>query len=217
MTLAFFYSKLVQKLHGKSIKNSRIHKTSRIYESTNFYGSTIGKYSYVSYDSKVINTDIGNFCSISSNVTIGEAEHPLDWASTSPVFQEVNNSGSSVRFARHVLPQPKRTTIGHDVWIGHRAIVKAGVTIGTGAVVGAGAIVTKDVAPYAIVAGVPAKLIRYRFDNQIIKELLATEWWNAEDRVLSDVGEYVKNPQEFINRFNLISKASNEEELFSPH
>ena len=203
MSLLYLYSKIVQKLHGKFLRNSRCHKSARIFSSTVFYGSTIGRYSYVSYDSKVINTDIGNFCSISSNVTIGEAEHPLDWLSTSPAFQRVKNSGIAVRFAQHELPQAKRTSIGHDVWIGHRAIIKAGVSIGTGAVIGSGAVVTKDVPPYAIVAGVPARLIRFRFDEQTIAELLATEWWQLEDNELKDLGQYAQNPQDFLTRLRL--------------
>ena len=131
----------------------------------------------------------------------------MEWASTSPVFQNVKNSGSSVRFAKNELPKAKRTIIGHDVWIGHRAIVKAGVTIGTGAVIGAGAVVTKDVPAYAIVVGVPSQIIRYRFDKQMIEELISVEWWNLGDTALQELGEYIRNPQEFINRVKLYKQS----------
>ncbi len=202
MNLLFLYSKFIKKIHGKCIKNSILHKTSTVYSSTDVYNSTMGRYSYVGNYCKVINTDIGSFCSISNYVTIGEAEHPLSWVSTSPAFQNVRHSGSSVRFARFDVPQPERTHIGHDVWIGHGVTIRAGVTIGNGAVIGADAVVTKDVEPYAIVAGVPARTIRYRFDEETIRQLEKTEWWNADEKILRHVGQYIKDPKEFIRHFN---------------
>ncbi len=114
---------------------------------------------------------IGRFCSIGNGVLMGHdrAGHPLDWVSTHP-FSHVDE-----RFPYHTAIEP--TTIGHDVWIGRDAMVLEGVTVGTGAVIAARSVVTKDVPAYAIVAGMPAKIIRYRHPPQLIEGLLDSEWW----------------------------------------
>ena len=204
MNILFLYSKLIKKMQGKCIKNSQVHQTSRVYSASDVYDSTIARYSYIGNYSKVINTEVGSFCSISNNVTIGAEEHPIDWVSTSPVFQNVRNSGSSVRFARHELPSSPRTIIGNDVWIGHGVTIKAGVHIGNGAIVAGSAVVTKDVPPYAIVGGIPAHIIRYRFDENIISELNNSEWWNFDDESLLRLGPYVTDPQKFIEQLHRI-------------
>ena len=107
-------------------------------------------------------------------------------------------SGPKKRFAKHEFDGILRTVIGNDVWIGKRAIIKAGVKIGDGAVVGAGAVVTKDVPPYAIVAGVPAKIIKYRFDEDTIAQLLKTKWWNLSDEELEKRAGNITNVHEFL-------------------
>ena len=139
---------------------------------------------FVEEISKIIHTEIGNFCSIASDVNIGLEEHTLQNISTSPIFTEVDNAtGYSWIKKNHFIPF-KRTYIGNDVWIGFRASIKSGVKIGNGAVIATGAVVTKDVPPYAIVGGVPAKIIRYRFSEEIINELQKTEWWNLPDNII---------------------------------
>lgn len=206
MNLIFLYSKLIKKLQGKCIKNSKVHHTAKVYSASDVYDSTIARYSYIGNYSKVINTDVGSFCSISNNVTIGAEEHPSDWVSTSPVFQNIKNSGSPVRFAHHELPPSPRTIIGNDVWIGHGATIKAGVHIGNGAIVAGSAVVTKDVPPFAIVGGIPAHIIRYRFDEKIISELNNSEWWNLDEKTLLQIGPYITNPQKFIERIHQIKQ-----------
>lgn len=211
MKLLYLYSKFIKQLRGKSISNCKLDPTSHIYAGCEMYDCTIGRYSYVSYNSKLINTKVGAFCSIADHVYIGGNEHPIEWVSTSPVFQNIKNSGSSTRFARHEITRPLCTDIGNDVWIGHAAIIKAGVKIGNGAIIGAGAVVTKDIPPYAIAIGVPAKIIRYRFNDDIIKELQETEWWNFSNKDLKELGSFITSPTLFIAKAkDIICRYKNE-------
>lgn len=199
-SLLYYYSKFVQKVfRGKSVTSSQIDPTAKINAGCSVYGSTVGRYSYMGYDCEVINTHIGSFCSLASGIHIGLAEHPTSWISTSPVFQNVKNSSVKKKFAHIPLPESKRTTIGHDVWIGTNAIIKKGVHIGIGAVIASGAVVTKDVEPYAIVGGCPAKLIRYRFDNDMIEKLLSSKWWEKDDSILEQIGHFANNPEAFLS------------------
>jgi acetyltransferase-like isoleucine patch superfamily enzyme len=140
--------------------------------------SSVGRFTYFAGGSRVFYTDIGSFCSIAENVIIGHAEHPLNRISTSPLFYKSNNEFGNKNFVVNEQLEFKRTKIGSDVWIGANAFIRTGVNVGHGAVVGAGAVVTKDVAPYSVVGGVPAAIIRKRFDDETIEKLLKIEWWN---------------------------------------
>lgn len=199
-SLSFYWSKLMLKLRGSSIRNSKVHHTAKIYSGCNINTCTIGRYTYISYDTWAKDTEIGSFCSISDHVFIGGDNHPLDWASMSPVFQNVGHSGSAKRFAHHAMPTHPQTHIGHDVWIGHGAVINAGLHIGNGAVIASGAVVTKDVPAYAIVGGVPAKIIRYRFDEEVRTMLEESQWWTLPEDKLREVGEHVKAPHLFAKK-----------------
>ena len=199
MTIGYLYSKFFKRVvRGKSILNSNINKRAKVFTGSLVYNSSLDRYSYIGYDCDVINCEIGAFCSIADGVIIGGAQHPLNWVSTSPVFYKADG-GTGLHLGSLDIPKNKRTIIGHDVWIGHRAILMQGITIGNGAVIGAGAVVTKDVPPYAIVAGVPAKIIRYRFDENTIAQLQSTQWWTLPDNILRVYSNYISKPMEFCN------------------
>lgn len=159
----------------------------------------LGQYTYIGSYTSVINTEIGAYCSIASGVKIGLFEHPThSYVSTFPGFHM--HWPPTPHFKEPVCWQTNhRTFIGNDVWIGECAIVKAGVRIGNGAVVAAGAVVTKDVEPYAIVAGVPAKVLRYRFDQEQVHKIEATEWWNWEDEKVAENCKAFANLEEFLS------------------
>ena len=203
MILSYLYGKLLKKLQGKCIVHSSIDCTSKIGVGCNIMNTVMKKYSYCGGDCQIVNTEIGAYCSISDHVFIGGAEHPIDWVSTSPVFQNVQHSGPKKRFAKNDVPKSKRTIIGNDVWIGHGVTIKQGVTIGNGAVIGSNALVTKDVPPYAIVGGVPAKTIKYRFSQEVIDCLERVQWWNLPDEEITKRIDLfsIKNPSlEDINQ-----------------
>ena len=199
MILSYIYAKIFKKiLRGKAVYNSNIDSTTKVNSGCNIVNSTIGRYNNIGYDNELNNVEIGSFCSFSDHVFIGGDEHPLEWVSTSPVFESIKNSGPRRKFASFEVPTPRRTIICNDVWIAHGVCIKAGVSVGTGAAIGTGAVVTKDVPPYAIVAGVPAKIIRYRFDEETIKSLLESKWWELSEVHLDAVSKYIKEPEKFL-------------------
>lgn len=131
---------------------------------------------------------IGRYCALAPEVRIGAYNHPTDWLTSSrvahyPVVHDWDQfcAPDRVDFIRRNVrgfPNSRRvTTLGHDVWVGQGSFIRAGVTLGTGCIVGARSVVVKDVPPYAVVAGVPATVKRFRFDDQTIARLLAVEWW----------------------------------------
>ena len=199
MRLQYLWAKFFKKLHGQAIINSEIHKTSKVEAGSEIVNSKMDKHSFCGYNCEIINCDIGSFCSIANNVIIGGGMHPIDWISTSPVFYEGKDSVKA-KFSEHKRNPPLRTLIGHDVWIGGRVLIKQGLKIGTGSVIGMGSIVVNNVDPYTIVAGNPAMLIRKRFSDDIISQLLDIQWWNLDENLLTELSVYIKNPSVFINK-----------------
>ncbi|TCB59732.1 CatB-related O-acetyltransferase [Acinetobacter terrae] len=133
---------------------------------------------------------------------IGGSSHPMHFVSMSSVFLSHKDSSQIKLGNLDYLPKDK-TLIGHDVWIGNRVIIKSGVKVGTGAVIGAGSVVTKDIPDYAVVAGNPAKIIRYRFDEEMIYQLLASKWWELSEANLRKLSPYVDDPIKFLKEVDL--------------
>lgn len=131
---------------------------------------------------------------------IGGAMHPSDWVSTSPVFYEGRRTGINKKFYNHSLEKDKTTTIGHDVWIGYNVLIKQGVNIGTGSIIGMGSVVTKDIPPFSIVGGTPAKIIKKRFNETLIEEILESEWWELSDDEIEKYSSLFNDPQSFMKK-----------------
>lgn len=132
--------------------------------------SIIGKYTYIGFNTNITKSVIGNYCSIASLVSIGDGEHPLDDISTNSIFYEQSYA---------TLTQ-KDCIIGNDVWIGTQSVIRRGVKIGDGAVVGANSFVNKDVPDFAVVAGSPARIIKYRFVEKIRSVIKESKWWELD-------------------------------------
>lgn len=148
---------------------------------TRLHRTRIGRYSYVARDALVANARIGAFCSIGPEVLIGLGRHPARcFVSTHPAFYVPQNASTLSLVAESRFPETATTVVGNDVWLGARAMLMDGVRVGDGAIVGAGAVVTRDVPPYVIVGGAPARPIGRRFDDDIIRFLLELRWWDRD-------------------------------------
>ena len=195
--LQYLWSKLCKKVRGSAVLSSVIAPTSVFEAGCTIINSSMGRYSYCGYDCTFINADIGAFCAIAGNVSIGYIDHPMNWVGMSSVFYARRDSIRK-KFSLHSTREAKRTLIGNDVWIGEKALIKAGITVGNGAVIGMGSIVTKNVPDYAIVAGNPAREVRKRFDEATIEALLKIQWWDFEDEKLEKYAQYITDPAKFI-------------------
>lgn len=172
---------------------------SRIYESAFGYGS------YVGPDSAIIGTRVGRYCSLGPDVSMPTGLHPTTgFASTSPLF-----FSTAGQLGRSFVDRQKFTeykyaedgylrVIGNDVWIGGNVVILEGVTVGDGAILGAGCVVTKDMPPYSICVGVPARPIKYRFDRETIDRLLATRWWERDPGWVEANADAFKDVQELL-------------------
>lgn len=160
---------------------------------------TIGDYSYViGPDTYIEEAIIGKFCSIGRKVIIGPSEHNYNWVSTHPFI-----CSKFYTFVQRDKPSSQKSApvIGNDVWIGVNSVILRGTRIGHGAVVAAGAVVTHDVHPYSIVAGIPARHIKYRFPEHIRKALLDMQWWDWSDDRLKEALPFFYEVDEFLARY----------------
>lgn len=171
----------------------------------------IGKYTYVA-GARIQSAKVGRFCSIGPRARIGGlGRHPTEWISTHPVFFSTLKQANITYAEKDFFDECGEVIIGNDVWIGADAIVLDGVSIGDGAIIAAGAVVTKDVEPYSIVGGVPAKIIRYRFTDIQINFLQEMSWWNWPDEILRSHAELFRKPvdEAVLNALQTIYAQSN--------
>lgn len=165
--------------------------------------SSLGKYSYIQENTNLYCADVGPFCSIAANVTIGLINHPMEFVSTSPVFYDKGQPlPRSFVPGNDYINEIPRTIIEADVWIGEGAKLRAGVRIGVGAVIGAGSLVTKDIPPYSVAVGIPSKTIKYRFTEDVRKKLIESSWWIFNEEELQALSSYFNDPIKFIDAIN---------------
>jgi len=207
------YAVILNKLSKKDIQfkihSQSYNKAEQLSNAITQGKITIGDYTYIDNthgQTKILcfkqseTVVIGKFCSIASNVRIfGGGEHNINLISTYPLKKFFQSYGVDP----NVISKGP-TIIGNDVWIGMNSIILSGVSIGDGAIIGAGSVVTKDVLPYAIVAGNPAKLIRHRFNEKQIEKLLQIQWWNWPlEKIIANIDCFYGKPKTFIEKFYL--------------
>lgn len=197
VNFGFFLSKACRFLNRPALRDCQVSRRASVGTGSNLIRVKMGDYSYCGKNCSILDTEIGSFCSIASYCAIGGAAHPMANVSTSPVFSEGRNVFGE-NLGNLPAPEAKPVVIGIDVWIGEAVFVKDGVHIGHGAVVGAHSVVTEDVPPYAVVAGAPAKIIRYRFTEAQIERLLKSRWWELPASKLKAVSRYMDDVNQFL-------------------
>lgn len=186
------------------VEYSTVSRKAKVWQKVKVFHSTIGDYSYVGPNCRIIHCNIGKFCSIAGDSAIGMGTHSLNHISTASIFTAPVN-GTRIKWTdKPSFEEFKEIHIGNDVWIGMRVMVMGGVNIGNGAVVAAGAVVTKDVPPYAIVGGVPARVIKYRFPEDVIQKLETSKWWSLDDETLKQNIHLFQKPLEGDNLDTLV-------------
>ena len=194
---------------GCAVFHSRLEGHNILYDLCKLSHTNIGAYSYVSNNASLSMIEMGRFCSIGPGVNCGYGTHPTNFVSTSPVFFSTRKQCGMTFAETDLFEEQQLTKLGHDVWVGANVYLKDGINVGHGAVIGAGAVVTKDVPPYAIVGGVPAQIIRFRFDENAIADLLRIEWWHwSEDELRAAQSLFVREGADAFLAWNEKKKAA---------
>ncbi len=202
---SYYLAKALHKMNLSSFNHCEIDPTAKVDAGCSLAKTKMGRYSYSGSGTRITDAAIGSFCSIGGKCGIGGGIHPTDTVSTSPAFLKGRNILGK-NFAE-IPYEPSRTVeIGNDVWIGEGVCIVSGVKVGSGAVIGAHAVVTHDVEPYSVVAGVPAKEIRRRFDEDTVSKLLELQWWNWPDEKIEKYAGYFDSPERLIQKIAEDSK-----------
>ncbi len=189
----FFKMKYSALVHSQDVAFSNLlGRNSVILDGSIVGHSLIGDCAYLNYNVHTFFSDIGRFCSIGQNAIIGGNEHHIEEFFTSEFLQ------SDLLIKEIRKQNRKQTILKEDVWVGANVIIKKGVTIGRGAIIGAGSVVTKDIPDYMIFAGVPARLIRPRFEKILLERIIETKWWLLETEELKEISEGVNSIEEFL-------------------
>lgn len=191
---SYYLAKLLHKMRISSFNHCTLDPSAKVDAECTLSKVTMGRYSYVGAGTRITDTVIGSFCSIGGRCGIGGGVHPTSMVSTSPTFFKGHNILGK-NFAEIPYDPSLPVEIGNDVWIGEGACIISGVKIGDGAIIGAHAVVTKNVEPYSVVVGVPAREIRKRFDEETIRQLLALKWWEWPEDKLMAAGPFFNNPK----------------------
>jgi len=172
-------------------KNTVLNAPVRLVGNANVkHSCDIGSYTFINGGTTLFpGTKMGKYCSIGKTCELGAFDHPTTWLSSSAIQYNLKLHFPDYveDFNQKKIDRPKETIFGNDVWVGSLAVVKRGLTIGDGAIVAGGSVVVKDVPPYAIVGGVPAKVLKYRFDEETIERLMNLQWWDMPLEDLKDI------------------------------
>jgi acetyltransferase-like isoleucine patch superfamily enzyme len=181
-----------------TINDCRLGRYVVIFDSVNLSRTYIDDYTYIQSSSRIFNCTIGKFCSIAAGVTIAPGMHDLRCVTTHPALLQKSTPLPVVFSNRDNQITHKCVTIGNDVWIGENAVILDGVSIGNGAVIAAGAVVIRDVVPFEVVGGVPAKHLKFRFDADTICSIQQSQWWSMSEEWLHKNSSKMLNVDDFI-------------------